>query len=116
MNHVVAGAGVVVIVAKVSESARPPEPIPGVPPPQLSRLPARTPLQRFALATVPESLAHEIARVPNPLPRCCAFNNFRCGNKLKYRIDEGWACAKHFELFWEDHEIGDHRVVRVRDY
>ncbi len=114
MNHAIASAQVIVIVAKVSESARPPEPIPGLPPPQLARLPARTPLQRFALATVPESLAHEIARVPNPLPRCCAYNNFRCGNQLRFRVDEGALCRGHFELFWEmGHDVGDHKVVRL---
>jgi hypothetical protein len=77
------------------------------------RLPPRTPLQRFALATVTKDHAHELARVPNPIPKTCAFNNFRCVNHVRFKVDEGYLCRGHVELFWESHEVFNHRVVRL---
>jgi len=105
---------VAVVVAVAPAPTSTPAPDHALSTPQPARLPPRTPLQRFALATVPESLAHEPARVPNPLPRMCAYNNFRCVNQLRFRLDEGWVCRGHFELFWEmGHVVQEHRVVRL---
>lgn len=76
-----------------------------------------TAIHRFALATVIPNLELKVqmpALLPETIPKQCCFNNFRCQNLLKWKIDDGFFCAKHAENFWfKGHYVQDHKVARV---
>ena len=76
-----------------------------------------TAIHRFALATVilnPSATVQPPALLPETIPQQCCFNNFRCQNLLRWKIDDGFFCQKHSELWWlKGHFVQDHKVARV---
>lgn len=76
-----------------------------------------TAIHRFALATVvpgTSQTAQPPMLLPETMPKQCCFNNFRCQNLLRWKIDDGFFCQKHSELWWlKGHFVQDHVVARV---
>ena len=75
-----------------------------------------TAIHRFALATVipnPDLKVQVPALLPETIPRQCCFNNFRCQNNVRWKVDAGFFCSKHVSLWWETHYVDEHQVARV---
>lgn len=74
-----------------------------------------TSTQLFAIETSRDSTqGSTTATVPLlAARRSCCFNNYRCKNLPRWKIDDGYFCAQHAETWWGSHFVHQHRVTRL---
>ena len=80
-------------------------------------------IHRFAIQTARKTAAGDPPLLlPEVIPRSCCFDHFRCRSSVRWKIDEGYFCQNHVDVWWEHgpgpgpgpgRYIGDHKVYRV---
>lgn len=76
---------------------------------------ATTKLTIVSAAPSPPLPSPATSPVPSTRPRCTAISRYDgvCDNTVRWKIDSGYYCHKHAEIFWETHFVEDHEVIRL---